>query len=172
MSKEVVKSNALNEQLIRSARKSPVEIAEETGLSPQEAMARIGQLLEDRGWLTERMEERLLLEEMHDVVAHARKVMLSAEHDLENYASIANAVLKGLQLVAQRMDARKKIVDADIERITQAQARAFGDAFDIALTHVRATLKEIYPLVTDETIDDLAREGLLVAKRELNERVS
>lgn len=149
-----------------------MEIAEETGLSPEEAMERLGRLLEDRGWLTERMEERLLLEEMYQVVAHARKVMVSAEYDLENYASIANAVLKGLQLVAQRMDARKKVLDDDIAKITQAQARAFGDAFDIALTHVRSTLKEIYPLVTDETIDDLAREGLQIAKKEINARAS
>lgn len=169
LAKDKPRRKAIDSKILSNARKSMNEISELTGASPEYVAERLSELLAERGWLSERQEERLLIIEMSDVVSHAREKLEEAKYDNENYASIANAVFKGLELISKRMDARRTLVEEDISRITAANAKLFGHAMDIALSHIRGTLKELYPEVTDQMIDDLAMDGLRIAKKELDE---
>ena len=163
---EVINRNAVTEKLLANARKSLNEIHEITGLPVEEIAERYSILFEERGWMTERQEERLLLIELGDVIADA-KAKLKTAH-IEDYASVARVVLQGMTLMANRMDARKKLVDDDINRITRANARQFGQAYDIALRHIMDGLKAAHPDITDDEVDTLNIEGLNKAKKRLD----
>ena len=106
---------------------------------------------------------------MEEFIQNARDMLENA--DLENYAPIAAVVLKGMTTVGNRMDSRKSILDDDINKITMAQGRLMGQVVDIALTHVRATLKERYPETDDEEIDVLLMEGMTLASRQIDKAV-
>ena len=116
-----LEKSSLDEKLLSLARKSPVEIAELTGLEPQYVAERIAYLLDSKDWLTDRQEERLLLIEAGSLKDKAF-AMLDGVGPQE-FAGVANVVLKSLRLVSERLDARRKLVDDDIDRITVAHAK-------------------------------------------------
>ena len=157
----------MDSKLLSLARRSPVEIAELTGLDAGFVAARIVELLESRDWLSDRQQERLLLEE----IAELKDLALDAVRqsgDAGEFAATANVALRTLKLVSERLDARRKLVDADIESITQAQARLFGAAFDKALGHV---VRVLGADVDAEVVDAAVRDGLRLAVKELDSSV-
>lgn len=158
--------SALDEKLLRNARKSMTEISEITGLPVEDLAERYAILLEERGWMTERMEERFLLIELGDLLQEGREMLRKAQ--VEDYASIYKAVLGNLTLMANRFDQRRKLVDDDINKITHANARQFGEAYDIALSHVTASLRAAHPDITVDEIDQFSTEGLIKAKKALD----
>ena len=114
------------------ARKAPDEIAELTGLDARFVAERISQLLESRDWLSDRQQERLLLEEIADLKDMVMDRVKFA--DEKDFAGIANVALRTLKLISERLDSRRKLVDADINEITAAQARVFGKAFYLVVS--------------------------------------
>ena len=162
---EKVSRSALDEKLLRLARLSPVEIGEQTGLGAAAAAARIAELLESRDWLSDRQEERLLLVEASSLKDRAFAALDGVEGS--EFAQVANVVLRSLKLVGERLDARRKLVDADLDRITSAHARMFGEAFDAALAHVVSVLGDgVDPEVVDAAVaDGLRAAGELLSKR-------
>jgi len=162
---EKVSRSALDEKLLRLARLSPVEIGEQTGLGAAAAAARIAELLESRDWLSDRQEERLLLVEAASLKDRAFAALDGVEGS--EFAQVANVVLRSLKLVGERLDARRKLVDADLDRITSAHARMFGEAFDAALSHIVGVLGEgLDPEVVDAAVaDGLRAAGELLSKR-------
>jgi hypothetical protein len=124
----------LDDKLLSLARKSPTEIAEATGLDAGYIAERIAHLLDSKDWLTDRQEERLLL--------------------------VANVVLKSLRLVSERLDARRKLVDDDIQKITASHAKIFATAFDVALQYIIAGFKAFEGVPSDDDVDDLVEQGL------------
>jgi len=148
----------LDEKLLSLARKSPVEIAEATGLEPGYIAERIAYLLDSKDWLTDRQEERLLLIEAASLKDKAFGMLDSVE--MKDFASVANVVLKSLRLVSDRLDARRKLVDDDITRITAAHAKIFANAFDVALAYIIAGFRAFEGVPSDEDIDDLVEQGL------------
>ena len=150
--------SAIDSKLLSLARKSPDEIAELTGLDSRFVAERISQLLESRDWLSDRQQERLLLEEIADLKDMVMdRVRLADEKD---FAGIANVALRTLKLISERLDARRKLVDADIESITAAQARVFGKAFNLALEHVVDVLgADVEPEIVDATVQDGLRRA-------------
>lgn len=163
---EVVRSS-LDSRLLSLARRSPVEIAELTGLDAGFVASRIVELLESRDWLSDRQQERLLLEEIGELKDLALAAVRSAG-DAGEFAAAANVALRSLRLVSERLDARRKLVDADIEALTAAQARVFGRAFDVALSHVVSVLGVD---VDVDVVDGVVADGLRLAVRELEARV-
>jgi len=131
----------LDEKLLSLARKSPVEIAEATGLEPGYIAERIAYLLDSKDWLTDRQEERLLLIEAASLKDKAFGML--DEVEMKDFASVANVVLKSLRLVSDRLDARRKLVDDDIQKITAAHAKIFAQAFDAALQYIIAGFKAV-----------------------------
>jgi len=148
----------LDEKLLSLARKSPVEIAEATGLEPGYIAERIAYLLDSKDWLTDRQEERLLLIEAASLKDKAFGML--DEVEMKDFASVANVVLKSLRLVSDRLDARRKLVDDDIQKITAAHAKIFAQAFDAALQYIIAGFKAFEGVPSDEDVDDLVEQGL------------
>ena len=148
----------LDEKLLSLARKSPMEIAELTGLDPKYVAERVAYLLDSKDWLTDRQEERLLLIEAGSLKDRAFD-MLDAVGPQE-FAGVANVVLKSLRLVSERLDARRKLVDDDIQKITAAHAKIFAQAFDAALQYIISGFKAFEGVPGVEEIDDLVEQGL------------
>lgn len=159
--------SAIDAKLLSYARKSPEEIAELTGLDAKFVAERISQLLESRDWLSDRQQERLLLEEIADLKDMVMDRVRFA--DEKDFAGIANVALRTLKLISERLDARRKLVDADIESITAAQARVFGRAFNLALEHVVDVLGAD---VDAEIVDATVADGLRKAARSLESNVA
>jgi hypothetical protein len=165
---DVVRSD-LDERLLSLARRSPAEIAELTGLDAGYVAERVAFLLDSKDWLSDRQEERLLLVEASALKDKAFS-MLDAVGPNE-FAGVANVVLRSLRLVSERLDARRKLVDADIERITQAHARIFAEAFDVALRHIVDGFKGFDEVPGDDEVDLLVEEGLRRASSVLDGKV-
>jgi len=167
MGSELSSRSAVDGKLLSLARKSPDEIADLTGLDARFVAERISQLLESRDWLSDRQQERLLLEEIADLKDMImERVRFADDRDFPN---VANVALRTLKLISERLDARKKLVDVDIESISAAQARLFGSAFDLALSHVVEVLgSDVDPELVDATV----RDGLKLAARKLESSVA
>ncbi len=148
----------LDEKLLSLARKSPQEIADLTGLEPKYIAERIAYLLDSKDWLNDRQEERLLLIEASSLKDKAFGMLQDVGP--QEFAGVANVVLKSLRLVSERLDARRKLVDSDIERITAAHAKIFAQAFDAALAYIIAGFRAFEGVPGDEEIDDLVEQGL------------
>ena len=161
-----VERTNLDERLLSLARRSPAEIAEVTGLDAGYVSERISYLLESKDWLTDRQEERLLLVEASALKDKAFAMLDSVGPN--EFAGVANVVLRSLRLVSERLDARRKLVDEDIHKITEAHAKVFAMAFDVALHHIVSGLRAE---VEEEILQALVREGLTKAQRVLDEHV-
>lgn len=161
--------SSLDEKLLSLARRSPQEIAEVTGLEPQYVAERISFLLDSKDWLSDRQEERLLLIEAASLKDRAFE-MLEATGPQE-FAGVANVVLKSLRLVSDRLDARRKIVDDDIGKITRAHAKMFAEAFDTALRFIVEGFKAFDGVPSDAEVDELVEAGLRKAENVLNEYI-
>jgi hypothetical protein len=157
----------MDSKLLSLARKSPVEIAELTGLDARFVASRIAELLESRDWLSDRQQERLLLEEVAELKDMAFDAVRSSA-DAGEFAATANVALRTLKLVSERIDARRKLVDADINEITAAQARVFGKAFDRALSYIVGVLGDG---LDSAVVDAAVADGLRLAVRELDGHV-
>jgi len=148
----------LDEKLLSLARKSPAEIAEATGLEAGYVAERIAYLLDSKDWLTDRQEERLLLIEASSLKDRAFSML--EDVGPQEFAGVANVVLKSLRLVSERLDARRKLVDDDIHKITAAHAKLFAQAFDAALQYIVAGFKAFEGVPEDEEVDELVEQGL------------
>jgi len=167
---ELERRGAVDSKLLSLARKSPEEISELTGLDARFVAERISQLLESRDWLSDRQQERLLLEEIADLKDLIMERVRFA--DEKEFAGVANVALRTLKLISERLDSRRKLVDADIESITQSQARIFGRAFDLALSYVVSSFKSLEEVPASEDVDVIVREGLKLAAVELERNVA
>jgi len=167
MSDGVVERSVLDEKLLGLARRSPVEIAELTGLDAGFVAERISFLLDSKDWLSDRQEERLLLVEAAGLKDKAFAMLDDVGPG--EFAGVANVVLRSLRLVSERLDARRKIVDDDIHKITNAHARLFARAFDVALQHIVQGFKAFEGVPSDGDVDELVEQGLKRASALLDE---
>jgi DNA-binding Lrp family transcriptional regulator len=168
--KERKKRSAIDEKLLQNARKSPTEIAELTGLRPEDVAERISRLLEDRGYLSERQDERLMLVELGDLISESRERLKTAA-DVD-FAPIGKIVLGAFQVMAERWDKRKRLVDADIEKISAANAKIFGEAYGIAGNDIISTIETVYSIkIPDDERYEILRGALQKADRSLNKNV-
>ena len=74
---ERAQRSALDELLLRNARKSPEQIEIATGIPANDAMERLTFLLRSRDWMSERMSEMLLMIEMGDLIDDVKKRLAS-----------------------------------------------------------------------------------------------
>lgn len=156
------KRTAIDEKLLANARKSIAELAELTGLADTDAAERLSRLLEDKGWMSERQDERYMLIELGDLITDARARLKSASD--EDYAGIAKIVLGAMQQMADRWDKRKKLVEEDIEAITQANARTFSAAYAAAMDVVFQEWRQLAPDVELSEAEEYAmKRGALKA---------
>lgn len=135
--------SAMDELIIRYARKSPEEIEFHTGIPARDAMERLGELLKARDWMTERQEEKLLIMEMGDLIDTTRDRM---EHVSEQYYSdTANVALRGYEAIGKRMDARAAITDMEMAEITRTQAEVYIETLNKTVQKTIEYIAEVYP---------------------------
>lgn len=148
------KRTASEQLLLRYARLSPEEIEDKTGIPAHEAMSRLADILRTRDWMTDRMEERLLLIEMSDLITDVRDRMDSAAPEF--FADIANVALRGYEAVSKRLDARRKLTEDDIAEISRAQGEMMMEAIRLAVDMTVEYMSEVHP---DLEIEDDLRAG-------------
>lgn len=174
--REVMKTRsertALDEKLLANARRPITEIAEDLNLTPQQVAEKMSVLLEDIGWMSERQEERYMLIELGELISDARARLKSAKD--EDYSGIAKIVLGSMMQMADRWDKRKKLVEEDIEAITAANARTFGQAYDKAADYLFVEFRKLAPDVDISEAEEYAlkRAALKMAAQKLDEKVS
>ena len=162
-----MRRSAVDSKLLSLARKSPVEIGELTGLEPGFVAERISQLLESRDWLSDRQQERLLLEEIADLKDMVMDQVRMAG-DVGEFAQVASVALRTLKLISERLDSRRKIVESDLQELQASQARLFGQAFDIALSSV---IDKLLPDVEADVVDAVVADSLRLAAVELDKSI-
>lgn len=91
--------------------------------------------------------------------------------DVGEFAQVANVALRTLKLISERLDSRRKLIDADIASITAEQARIFGRAFDVALQDVVSSFKALEAVPEDEDVDVLVQQALKKAVKVLDSDV-
>lgn len=135
--------SALDEMLLRHARKSPEEIESKTGIPAREAMERLAQLLTARDWLTERQEEKLLIMELADLIDDVKGRL---EHVSEQYYSdTANVALRGYEAIGKRMDARAAITEQEMAEITRIQAEVYIETLNRTVQKTMDYVAEVFP---------------------------
>ncbi len=154
--------SALDRKFLLHARKSFVEVGLLFGVAPEFVAERLGVLLSSEGVLSDRQEERLLLLEVSDLKDEVLRRLRDVED--RDFAAVANVALRALKTIGERLDSRRKLVDADLQSIGEAQARLFGRAFDRALTHI---VQSLGAEQGSELVDAVVSDGLRLAVREL-----
>ena len=104
-------------------------------------------------------------------VAERISHLLDSKDWLTDRQEERNVVLKTLKLVSDRLDARRKLVDDDLNKITVAHAKMFAAAFDAALRFIVAGFKAFDGVPSDSDVDDLVEQGLRRAEGVLNEHI-
>lgn len=156
--------------LAHAATLSPSEIGAKYGLSASDVASRITTLLDSRDWLTLRQMEMRLLLEVEDLKNEARDRL--RDMDDESYGQTLKSVTGLLKLVSDTIVSRKKDVQIDLDELTAHHARMFGQAFDIALDYVKRRVVENHEEVDADEIDEYVRNGLRLAAKSLEEKVS
>ena len=166
------KRSHIDRILLKNARRSIEEMAELTGLYPDEIAGRLEALLRSRDFLSDRQEERLILIEIGDLIDDMRGRMEGAHDD--NYADIANVTLRGYEAIAKRLDARRKLAELDISEITRAQGDLFLSIVLEAVNIVASELEETHPDASWDIraeIEASFARALPAARDEVNRRV-
>lgn len=135
--------NAMDELLIANARKSPAQIEEATGIPAAQAMERLAHILRDRGWMTDRMEERLLLIEMGDLIDNVKDRLDNVSE--QYYSDTANVALRGYEAISKRMDARKMVTEEEMSEYTRIQAETYIEVLNEVLGEMLSYVGEVYP---------------------------
>lgn len=143
--------------ILKHARLSGAEIAEKTGVSAHEALLRLEELLRSRDHLTERQEERLLIIELGDLIDDVKARMENASN--EHFADIANVALRGYDSIAKRLDARRKLTEADMAEISKAQGEMMMAVFLEAIATAGTYMEELHPDLDFDIRADL-EEGI------------
>lgn len=163
----IEKRSAIDVIILRNARKSPAEIGELAGLSPEAAAERRAVLLRERDTLSFRQRELLMLYEAEDMLETLKSRMEEAKE--RNLAGLGNAARQVMALIRD-INKEKAAADEEIARITKEHARIFGMAYDVALGHIMKELGSEFN-IPEETLDAVAEQALSRAAKKIQESV-
>lgn len=135
--------SAVDELLIRNARKSPEQIEAMTGIPADQAMERLGMLLRSRDWMTEKQEKRLLLIELGDLIEDVKGRLRDVSE--QYYADTANVALRGYEQIGKRLDAQTAITEEEMAEITRVQAEVYIDTLRELVGMVVDYIAEVHP---------------------------
>ena len=171
-SSDLVESGSLNRLLIRNARKSPKEISALTGIDAKEVTERLGNLLGDRMWRDERMEERLLLAEAALGIEDLRAKMDSEDVSHADYATLSRVLLQHHKTLIERMDKNAKIAEGELAKINRAQAALMVGAIQLAMERASFELEKRYPEVDSYEIMQVFEAELPIAVAHIEKNVA
>lgn len=155
----LVSSPELDRRLLRNARKSPAEIERLTGIPAAEVAERLSILLDQRNWRDDLMEEKLLLVQVQDLI-HDLQDRLTTAEDTEAYVALARVLTTNVKMMLDQIERRRKNVDADLQRVTVAQAQLMADAISIAAERAVLELEKMFPDVPSETVRASFEKGI------------
>jgi hypothetical protein len=148
----LVDSPALNKLLLRNARKSFNEISQITGIPVGEVAERLTNLLDNRTWRDDLMEEKLLLAEVGMLVDDIRTRMSRFNVEDEGWASMARVQLQAIKTLMEQMAQRRKDVDGKLSLVTMLQAQLMAEAIRIAQDRAVLNIERKYPDVDPNII--------------------
>jgi hypothetical protein len=166
------KRSNIDRLLLQNARLSPNEIAEKTGLPVDRAMSRLHDLLRSRDHLSDRMEERLLIIEMGDLIDDMKARMQAAGDQF--YGDIAAVTLRGYEAIGKRLEQRRRMNELDLAEITQAQGEMILAIFAETLHDQAEYLEELHPDSEWDIYDGIEAAfayALPLAQERINKRV-
>lgn len=166
------KRSVTDQLLLANARKSPEEIEQRTGIPAREAMERLAVILRSRDWMTDRMEERLLLIEMGDLIEQARERARDA--DSENYSDIASVAMRGYEAMSKRISERRKLTEDDMNEVSRAQAEMFMEVLREFMGYMAVYFTELHPeaeIDWDTDINGAFTSGWKAAYEKVKERI-
>jgi len=161
----LVSSPELDRLLLRHARKSPAEIEAKTGIPANEVAERLSILLDQRNWRDDLMEERLLIMEATDLIRDLQARMRTAEN--EDFVALARVLTTNVKMLLDQIERRRKNIDADLQRVTVAQAQLMADAINLAAEMAVNELALMYPDVPSTTIREVFEASIPEAVKQL-----
>ena len=157
----LVSSPAQNKLLLRHARKSIPEIAEITGIPATEVAERLYKLtVEGVNWRDDLVEEKLLLNDLAQLLEDVRAKMSGFNVEDEGWASMARVQLQTIKLMLEQLDKRRKAVDGSLAAITEEQAKMVVSAFEVAQEMAARRIEREHPEWDAEVIRTTLREVL------------
>lgn len=163
---ELVSRSAMTETLIANFEEPIADTAKLLGIPKEKVLEKYAQLYEDRGWGTERMREMNILTKFEDLLASATKELDNAE-DTTQYASMFGKIIIATKLLLDRIDARKKSVEVDVNKLTLYQARIMSSAISLAMERSVFDLQKLYPQIDPDEVQDVFDKNLPLAVKEL-----
>jgi hypothetical protein len=138
-------SPALNKLLMRHARESFNDISAATGIPVGEVAERMVDLLDNKNWRDDLMEEKLLLAEVGMLVNDIRTRMSRRNVEDEGWASMARVQLQAIKTLMEQLDKRRKAVDGKLSLVTMMQAQLMAEAIRIAQERAVLNIQRKYP---------------------------
>lgn len=142
------------------------DTAKELGLSVEEVAVRYSRMFEDRDWMSALMKEQLLIIRLEDMLNDAQKQFKDAESVTE-YATMMRAVLAGMKLVADRFDARKRLGETDMQKLSKYQSKMISAAITKAMDMSAADISEEYDNVDPIRVNEIFNNNLPLAVKEI-----
>lgn len=157
----------MDSKLLRLAAngKSAVEIYEQTGVPPEEALLRIKDLIDSRDVWDDIQREKLLMHSIYDLKERLEENMDALVGDpklLESYR-------RTLELLGQRIEARNRINEADLLKVSEAHGRKMIHIIELGYYKARAVLARDFPNVDLLAIDAVFSEGIEEAAQEFED---
>lgn len=169
----LVSSPAQNKLLLRHARKSIPEIAEITGIPANEVAERLYDLtVAGVNWRDDLVEEKLLLNDLAQLLDDVREKMTGWDVEDEGWASMARVQLQTIKLMLEQLDKRRKAVDGDLAKITEAQAKMVASAFEVAQEMAVRQIEKEHPEWDVEVVRTTLRDVLPAAIEEVEGHVA
>ena len=113
---------------------SPAQIAHKIKgiLTPEQVMARIGQLLEAPDWLTLTQQDMLVTLKLRQLVVELEEQPRSSRN--------AEILVRALEAVGSRLDKRQAATEQDLAKLYAFQGSVMLDAIQKAMEHMKKTL--------------------------------
>lgn len=165
--------SALDELLISNARKSPEDIEAATGIQAEVAMERLAHILRSRDWMSDRMEERLLIIELGRLIDDVKTRLENVSE--QYYSDTANVALRGYEAIGKRMDTRMAITEMEMAQITRVQAELYIETLNELVQDTIQYVSEVYPdmdLGLEQAITTGFQRNLSTAYAKVRDRIA
>lgn len=168
----LVSSPAQDKLLMRHARKTIPEIAELTGIPSAEVAERLHELVVvGVNWRDDLIEEKLLLNDLAQLLDDIREKMKGWDVEDEGWASMARTQLAVVKVMLEQLDKRRRAVDGDLAMVTEAQAKMIATAFGVASEMAVAQIQKAHPEFDSELIRTTLEDVLPAAIQEVENHV-
>ena len=139
------------------------EIAAEVGISPEAAVLRVREIISSRDVWDDVEREKLLLQDLYNLKSRLDKKL----DDIITDPKMLDGYRKTLETLGQALERRSRVSNADLDKVTEAQARVLIQLVNAGYQAARRALVAEYPDVDVRVIDAKFSEGMENASLEL-----